>query len=239
MAEYAITGAGIAPVDEIGPEPPDTGEDIATIRIDCGALQAVKHAMAKQDVRYYLNGFCISEGEIVAADGHRLARHRNAYTGDLPHQVIVPADAVKFLPKKGMIECRITERFAIFPGMAAKLIDGKFPDYNRVIPEAGQTLGRVPVDTIKKAQEIVKARKPGGTPALEFTPDSAVLHMKGEEPRRITDTTDFPWSAAFKLGYLSDIVKAAPAGTIRQSRGTDPMRVDSGDLTLVSMPTRV
>ena len=113
-------------------------------------------AMAQQDVRYYLNGlmFEVSENTIrsVATDGHRLAYSDSALEVNISdsRQVIIPRkgvselqrllsdsdDPVKVILGNNHIQCELpNQRFT------SKLIDGRFPDYKRVMPaEEGNSL---------------------------------------------------------------------------------------------------
>ena len=114
-------------------------------------------AMAQQDVRYYLNGLMLEVSannlRAVATDGHRLAyceKETNADIADIK-QVI--------LPRKGVLELirllkDTDDKVKIVLGsnhlqvkfdqlrLTSKLIDGRFPDYNRVIPTDGDNIMR-------------------------------------------------------------------------------------------------
>lgn len=111
-------------------------------------IAKTQYAMASQDVRYYLNGLMLmvdgQELRSVATDGHRLAFNSMAIEAELPRQEMI-------LPRKTVLELnrlltdsdepmRITLgrnqiRFAFGQTvLVSKLIDGKFPDYERVIP---------------------------------------------------------------------------------------------------------
>lgn len=113
-------------------------------------IEKTAFAMAQQDVRYYLNGLMleVSRGNIraVATDGHRLAYCEKVMDSDLADnkQVIVPRKGVNELLRlladtdepvrvilgNNHIQCHLAnQRFT------SKLIDGRFPDYRRVIPQ--------------------------------------------------------------------------------------------------------
>ena len=113
-------------------------------------LQMVHFAMAQQDIRYYLNGLLLvvdsNMVRTVATDGHRLACcDANCEIAlDAPFEVILPRKAVlqlmKLLPDSDeLIDVEIGKEHARFSfgdiEFLAKLIDGKFPDYTRVIPK--------------------------------------------------------------------------------------------------------
>ena len=105
--------------------------------------------MAQQDVRYYLNGMLveISNGDIktVATDGHRLAlsQSKEAVNKDIDIQVIMPRKAVLELGRllkdqDTEVKIELSNSYikvllsnAVF---TSKLIDGRFPEYQRVMP---------------------------------------------------------------------------------------------------------
>ncbi len=115
-------------------------------------IDRTQFAMAHQDVRYYLNGLLLvlqSTGlRAVATDGHRLAlSDADAETGmDESRQVIVPRKAITELQRLlGDIDAEVRVTLSdnhmqvVLPSLrfTTKLIDGRFPDYERVIPEVG------------------------------------------------------------------------------------------------------
>lgn len=112
-------------------------------------LSQVSFSMAVHDIRYYLNGILfVAEGKklnLVATDGHRLAFASAELDAEVPHkqEVILPRKTVLELQrllsdKDGMIEIQFASNQARFHlermEFVTKLVEGKFPDYNRVIP---------------------------------------------------------------------------------------------------------
>jgi len=111
-------------------------------------LGLVQYAMAQQDIRYYLNGLLMvvegSQLKLVATDGHRLAYVSLEIGGKLARQeVIVPRKTVLELAKllgdvDDEVKIELASAQATFSfgaiELVTKLIDGKFPDYTRVIP---------------------------------------------------------------------------------------------------------
>ena len=113
-----------------------------------GLLKSAEFAMAQQDIRYYLNGMLlvIDKGSLqaVATDGHRLSWASIAVAGDYQRQeVILPRKTVLELSKLladsddpltlDILANQVRFRFANIE-LVSKVVDGKFPDYNRVIP---------------------------------------------------------------------------------------------------------
>lgn len=111
-------------------------------------LQLVQFAMASQDIRYYLNGMLlVLDGKtlrVVATDGHRLAYAETELETEVAaREVIIPRKTVLELSKllndtDDAVELRIGSNQVTIglPGteLVTKVVDGKFPDYQRVIP---------------------------------------------------------------------------------------------------------
>ena len=140
-----------------------------TVRIECLALarllEKTHFSMAQQDVRYYLNGMLLEiDGEMlraVATDGHRLALSeaalaRKAKTGQ---QVIVPRKGVlelqRILTGDGVCELAIGSNHVRAKigeiRFTSKLIDGRFPEYSRVIPATPSAAIKADRDTLRQA----------------------------------------------------------------------------------------
>jgi DNA polymerase-3 subunit beta len=139
-------------------------------------INQVHFAMAVHDIRYYLNGILfVAEGKsltLVATDGHRLALAQATLDVEIPKQEVI-------LPRKTVLELQrllkdedtpIEMRFAgnqakfSFSGMefVTKLVEGKFPDYNRVIPKNHKnsvTLGRAPLLASLQRAAILTSEK--------------------------------------------------------------------------------
>ena len=111
-------------------------------------LQLVQFAMASQDIRYYLNGMLlVLEGRqlrVVATDGHRLSYAETELEMDAgTREIIIPRKTVVELSKlladvDDAVELRMgaNQVTITLPGteLVTKVVDGKFPDYQRVIP---------------------------------------------------------------------------------------------------------
>ena len=113
-------------------------------------LSLVQYAMAQQDIRYYLNGLLmVVDGNtlrLVATDGHRLAHAANQFDGSqMPRQeVILPRKTILELTKllsdsDDTVEVDLSGNQVKFSFsdivLMSKLVDGKFPDFQRVIPQ--------------------------------------------------------------------------------------------------------
>lgn len=135
-------------VDEPGTyEMSISGEELKHLIDSCA------FAMAQQDVRYYLNGMLFELGSswfrVVATDGHRLAMHTTGISTGVEEvqQIIVPRKGVLELSRL-LSEPAEDELVLVFGAghirarlkdftFTSKLVDGKFPDYQRVLPKGG------------------------------------------------------------------------------------------------------
>lgn len=112
-------------------------------------IAQVAYSMAQQDIRYYLNGLLVivagGELRMVATDGHRLAFAASPLETELERtEVILPRKTVLELSRQladtdDVLEVVLAGNQAVFrfgpTELVSKLIDGKFPDYERVIPQ--------------------------------------------------------------------------------------------------------
>lgn len=136
----------------------DITENIVSFKIKQQELEQLlentQFAMAQQDVRYYLNGLLleISTDKLraVATDGHRLALDEATIKSSIkePMQIIVPRKGITELTRllqneDSEIEIQISTNHIRVKNdnicFTSKLIDGRFPDYQRVIPELSET----------------------------------------------------------------------------------------------------
>src|SRR5690349_5206105 len=134
------------------------------------ALGLVQFAMAVQDIRYYLNGVLFSvDGNtlrVVATDGHRLSFASQSLDGDhgsveaiLPRKTVL--ELIKLLgDNDDPVELAIGSNQARFRfggiEIVSKIVEGKFPDYQKVIPTTHKN--RVSLDRSTLAQSLNRAR---------------------------------------------------------------------------------
>lgn len=116
-------------------------------------LSNTQFAMAQQDVRYYLNGLLLeitsNKLRAVATDGHRLALDETDISAEIKEdiQIIVPRKGItelaRLLQDESEIEIQVSTNHIRIKNadscFTSKLIDGRFPDYKRVIPELSET----------------------------------------------------------------------------------------------------
>ncbi|MEO8249220.1 MAG: DNA polymerase III subunit beta [Burkholderiales bacterium] len=188
-------------------------------------LDQVAFAMAVHDIRYYLNGILFVAEEkqlsLVATDGHRLAFASSALDVDVPRQeVILPRKTVIELQRllsdaEGAIEMRFATNQArfVFGDMefVTKLVEGKFPDYNRVIPKSHKnhfTLGRAPLLASLQRTAILTSEKFRGV-RLNIEPGSLRVASSNAEQEEAVDELDIDYGGdaieiGFNVAYLID-----------------------------------
>ncbi|HEY6544840.1 MAG TPA: DNA polymerase III subunit beta [Dokdonella sp.] len=193
-------------------------------------MERTGFAMANQDVRYYLNGMLLDLREnalrCVATDGHRLAlaETRIETRVSAPRQVIVPRKGINelqglFEPGEGEVELEFARNhLRVRRGdvtFTSKLIDGRFPDYEAVIPIGADKEVRVQRDDMRAALQraaILSNEKYRGV-KLEVSPNRMriVAHNPEqeeavEEIEAKTGVSDL--SVGFNVNYLLDALGA-------------------------------
>lgn len=133
-------------------------------------IDKTSFAMAQQDVRYYLNGILVelSTGliKLVATDGHRLAlsEYKVDIELEVDKQIIIPRKGVMELSRlldssDSLVKLTLSQNHIKIEtdklSFTSKLIDGKFPDYNRVIPVDGNKLMTVNRNSLKQAMSRI------------------------------------------------------------------------------------
>jgi DNA polymerase-3 subunit beta len=188
-------------------------------------INQVHFAMAVHDIRYYLNGILfVAEGKsltLVATDGHRLALAQATLDVEIPKQeVILPRKTVLELQRLLRDEDTVIEmRFAgnqakfSFSGMefVSKLVEGKFPDYNRVIPKNHKnavTLGRAPLLASLQRAAILTSEKFKGV-RVNIEPGTLRIASSNAEQEEAKEELEIDYAGdaieiGFNVTYLID-----------------------------------
>jgi DNA polymerase-3 subunit beta len=187
-------------------------------------LLSVQYAMAQQDVRYYLNGvLLLIEGnklKVVATDGHRLAFNAGIIEGNHEKQeIILPRKAVTELCKllndtseSVELEFSTQQAKANFSGITliTKVIDGKFPDYERVIPKYNNhlSMNRVMVQQALQRAAILSNEKFRGVRFVLTEKNLSIISSNSEQEEAQEEIeTDYHGEAidiGFNVNYLMD-----------------------------------
>jgi DNA polymerase-3 subunit beta len=171
------------------------GDGFSSFEIDINALLApVKFSISTEETRYYLNGIFLHKiGESVRAvstDGHKLGCHDSSPMEFGPKfaGVIIPRKTVEILSiLKGAVQVSVSPQKIMFAAddtiVVSKLIEGTFPDYERVIPSNNPKLARLDRAEFASAVERASTVISEGGRALKITlaPGSAELSMNTQD----------------------------------------------------------
>ena len=234
-------------------------------------------AMAVQDVRFYLTGTLLeidqNQLRTVTTDGHRLAlcEVSASSTASASIQAIVPRKAVGELQRLLSIEdeqltlligrellnvtintpSRDKEQGDITVRFTTKLIDGKFPDYRRVIPKGGDKHVLIAHDVFKQSLQrvaILSNEKLRGV-FLNFNQDSLQLRANNpEQDEAVEDIAiqyqDAPLEMSFNAQYILEVLGVLDGDDVKMSMSEANQSVlvqdpEHPDQTYVVMPMRV
>lgn len=229
-------------------------------------INKTSFAMAQQDVRYYLNGLLLEvtqeRARAVSTDGHRLA------LCDVPVQMETIEHEKMILPRKAVLELgrmlsesddpivlslssnhiRFQRGNTIF---TSKLIDGNFPDYERVIPAPGGAVMEVETDLLKQALQraaILSNEKFRGI-RFSFSENQLQLTASNPEHDEAEEILEVSYegeemSIGFNIGYVLDVLNAIDTKEV-QFVLSDPgsssvvTNKDRDDCLYVVMPMRI
>jgi DNA polymerase-3 subunit beta len=228
-------------------------------------INQVHFAMAVHDIRYYLNGILfVAEGKqltLVATDGHRLGLAQAQLETDIPKQEVI-------LPRKTVLELQrllkdedtpIEMRFAgnqarfNFSGLefVTKLVEGKFPDYNRVIPKTHQNaviLGRATLLASLQRAAILTSEKFKGVrvniePGLLRIASSNAEQEEAKEEIEIDyegDSIEVGFNVTYLMDALSNIVQDMVKIELQDGNASALITVpDQTGFKYVVMPMRI
>lgn len=228
-------------------------------------IDRTSFAMAQQDVRYYLNGmlFEVSASNIraVATDGHRLA------TCSIPVAGLKDARQI-ILPRKGVLEMAklltdpessvslslssnhmrlMTEDFVF----TSKLVDGKFPDYGRVIPKGGTNVllaDRNEMRQVFNRTSILSNEKYRGVRLVLNTNNLQVFANNPEqeeaEESMPVDYQGDSLEMGFNVSYLQDVMTVLSTENVKLTLSDANSSAlieepEGGDAMYVVMPMRL
>lgn len=235
-----------------------------------GLIDRTRFAISTEETRYYLNGIFLhatqSEGvdvlRAVATDGHRLARVEIPLpqgAAGMPG-VIVPRKTVgelrKLIDETGMdVTISLSEskiRFAFDDAvLTSKLIDGTFPDYERVIPRDNDKILEVDKKLFADAVDRVSAISSEKSRAIKVSVDKGTLTLSASSPEAGSAVEEVeasyeasPIEIGFNSRYLLDIMSQIEGDAARFAMAdaaspTVIREVADGSAVYVLMPMRV
>jgi DNA polymerase-3 subunit beta len=217
----------------------DEGEKTVEFMVPGSALKALieatSFAMAQQDVRYYLNGMLweLNNNKLraVATDGHRMAMC------DGVCEVTVSEPVTSILPRKGIIELsRLLDEDEVKVAMGSnhirvtggdycftsKLVDGAYPDYDRVLPKGGdktvvadraelkQAFGRAAILSNEKYRGVRILLSEGSIKMVANNPEQE----EAEEEVTVTYSGE-DLEIGFNVSYLLDVLNVITGSKVR------------------------
>jgi DNA polymerase-3 subunit beta len=217
-------------------------------------LKLAEFAMAQQDIRYYLNGMLlvIDKGllQAVATDGHRLSYASLAVPGNYARQeVILPRKTVLELGKLladdseadvavDILANQVRFRFSNIE-LVSKVVDGKFPDYNRVIPSGHPKqldLSRTELLQALQRAAILSNEKFRGV-RLVLAPDQLKIICTNSEQEEAEEELEVGYKGealdiGFNINYLLDVLQNLAAEHVVLALG------DANSSALITMRER-
>ena len=237
-----------------------------------GLIDRTRFAISTEETRYYLNGIYLHAADLadgkmlraVATDGHRLARVELDLpdgAGGMPG-VIVPRKTIAELRKlldevSGAVDVALSETRVQFKvgavTLTSKLIDGTFPEYERVIPRDNDKILRVDKGDFSTAVARVAAISSERARPVKLSLGRDLLVLSATSPEQGTASEELdggrveyessPLEIGFQARYLSDITDQIDKRVeFRFSDGAAPTVVVDADDTAalyVLMPMRV
>src|SRR5215468_7396671 len=230
-----------------------------------GLLKLAEFAMAQQDIRYYLNGMLlvVDKGSLqaVATDGHRLSYASISVPGDYKRQdVILPRKTVLELGKLledsdavvqiDILANQVRFRFSNIE-LTSKVVDGKFPDYNRVIPTGHSKrleLSRTELLQALQRAAILSNEKFRGV-RLVLGNDQLKIICTNSEQEEAEEELEIGYKGegldiGFNITYLLDVLQNLATDQVVISLGDANSSAlitmhDRGDYKYVVMPMRI
>ena len=229
-----------------------------------GLIEATSFAMAQQDVRYYLNGMLweLNENKLraVATDGHRMA------LCDGVCDVSVSEPITSIIPRKGIIELsRLLDENDVKVAMGSnhirvtggdycftsKLVDGAYPDYDRVLPKGGEKIVIGDRTELKQAfgrAAILSNEKYRGVRIL-LSEGSIKMVANNPEQEEAEEEVSVNYSGedleiGFNVSYLLDVLSVITGDEVRitlSSSNSSALVEDAADgsAVYVVMPMRL
>jgi len=214
-------------------------------------IEKTHFSMAQQDVRYYLNGMLLETGgnhiRAVATDGHRLALYEAEIEGAAldEQQVIIPRKGVlelqRLLDGKGTVNVELGANHVRIQlksiRFTSKLIDGRFPEYDRVIPKESSNELKADKASLRSALQrtaILSNEKYRGI-RLIIRDSGVVIQAHNPEQEEAEEELEVAYSGedieiGFNVNYLLDALGAVEGDEVTLSV------LDSNSSCLIRQP---
>ena len=222
----------------------DVAEAEMTVSMETAQLRRLidrtSFSMAQQDVRYFLNGLLLEVTQdqlrAVATDGHRLAMCSQTESGvgnSEVRQAIVPrkgvfeisrllgddADSVEMSLGSNHLSVKTSEC-----ALTTKLVDGKFPDYEKVIPRDGTRVIKGDRETLRLAfaRAAILSNEKYRSVRITLNPDQMTIQANNPEQEEAEEVVEIECDATeleigFNVSYLQDVLGAIGNETIKMT----------------------
>jgi DNA polymerase-3 subunit beta len=242
------------------------------VNINIGELQNIinktSFAMAYQDARHFLNGLhiCNDNGKLISVctDGHRLAKYSSTINYNVDLSIIIPRKCVMEINRilgsfrenndhlaeltinNNSICLKLGEYIII-----SKLIEGNYPNFNKVIPESTQSKISIDRFTFKNSLNIISKVVNQQYKGVKLTPSSNSLHLisSNTESEVGEDQIDAQYdgdelSIGFNISYIQDVIDVLDSENIHicindQNSGCILTGESDTNSVYVIMPMRV
>jgi len=228
-------------------------------------LALVQYAMAQQDIRYYLNGLLLSLREnalvVVATDGHRLALASLAMNvNSVRTEVILPRKAILELTKllgdtDEPVMLRILDNQVSFVfghiSFVTKVVDGKFPDFQKVVPTGYKkqfVLDRLTLQQALQRAAILSNEKFRGVRWV-LTSDSLRIICTNSDQEEAEEELEISYAGealdvGFNVSYLLDVLANVQSSEMECALGDSNSSMlmtipGNADFKYVVMPMRI
>lgn len=228
-------------------------------------IRKTSFAMAQQDVRYFLNGMLLEVSEKtlrgVATDGHRLALASEEIEGHSGvNQVIVPRKTIMELlrivePSEQNLQIIFGTHFIRIEmadlTLTSKLVDGRYPDYNRVIPTTGKNILIASREALKQSLQrtaILSNEKYRGV-RLSVGNNLLKLVANNPEQEEAEDELEVAYvgqeiEVGFNISYLLDVLNVLESENVKVSLTNNVSSIllndpDNTKAVYVVMPIRL
>lgn len=229
------------PADEFpGAAPADNAESVVTLPLDrlMGLCRTVPGFAANDELRPVLNGALLEVGPqglvCVASDGHRLIKVvLTDITATERHSILLPRRSYSLLQqwqKRGCAPVSVTlagnECLFTTDGLrlSCRLIEGRYPNYNSVIPQYNDKHVTVDREQLLRAVDSVSAFSSRASQLISLRADGSQLRLKADNPdfstRAHVDLSaatnfDTPLRIGFHAGYLSTLLSQLPCSEVK------------------------
>jgi DNA polymerase-3 subunit beta len=231
-------------------------------------ISKTSFAMAHQDARHFLNGLhiCTQERLLVAVctDGHRLAKYTSSMGVDSNISIIIPRKAITEINRiissfddksEQLTEILVSNNMIMFTigdfVLISKLIEGTYPNLNKVIPEKTESTIKVNKQIFKNSLNIISKVVNQQYKGVKLTPSSNSLHLisSNTESEIGEDVIDANYngdeiSIGFNISYLQDVIDVIEGDTVNicindQNSGCIVLDENTNESIFVIMPMRV